>query len=86
MTDRHGESAPSAFTTTDKLIAFLDDGKSGHWKVSLIADREALIIAIADAHLEGVSTVWLDPKPGDTPSDSIRLIDLAELSRQLAPA
>jgi hypothetical protein len=84
--DRDAKSPPAAFTTTEKLTAFLDNEASGRWKVSLIAHPEALILAIADAHQQGATAVWLDPVLGAAPGDSVRLVDLMELSARLSVA
>jgi hypothetical protein len=84
--DRDAKASPSAFSTTEKLTAFLDSDVSGRWKISLIADREALVLVIADAHQQGVTAVWLDPIAGAVPGDSVKLVDLYELSARLGAA
>jgi hypothetical protein len=81
--DRDAHAPPSAFTTTEKLTAFLDTGDSGRWKISLIADPEALLFAIADAHQQGVAALLLDPVSGATPGDSVQLVDLMELNARI---
>jgi hypothetical protein len=86
LTGADADHPASAFTTTEKLTAFLDKGGAGRWKISLVADRESLILAIADAHLQGATAVWLDPIAGAAQEDSIRLVDLMELSAGLGAA
>jgi hypothetical protein len=85
LVDRDGESAPTAFSTKDKLMDFLDH-ESGRWKISLIADREGLVLAIADIHQQGATAVWLDPVANASPEDSVPLVDLCELSTRLNAA
>ena len=80
------EHPPSAFTTTEKLGAFLDSEEPGQWKISLIATPEGLMLGIADVHQTGASVVWLDPTPGAAPQDSIQLVDLMELRARLGAA
>jgi hypothetical protein len=81
--DRDAQAPPSAFSTTEKLTAFLDTDASGRWKTSLIAHPEALLFAIADAHQQGVTALLLDPELGATPGDSVRLVDLMELNARM---
>jgi hypothetical protein len=81
--DRDAQAPPSAFSTTEKLTAFLDTDASGHWKISLIADPQALLFAIADAHQHGVTALLLDPVLGDSPGGSVRLVDLMELNARI---
>jgi hypothetical protein len=84
--DRSGEAVPVAFTTTEKLSAFLDRDQSGSWSISLIADPAALFLAVADIHQQGAKMVWVDPAKSHSDSDSIRLVDLLELSQRLGAA
>jgi hypothetical protein len=84
LTGADADHPPLAFTTTQKLIAYLDTGAASHWKISFVVDRPSLILAIADVHLQGASAVWLDPQAGAAPGDSIRLVDLMALSERLA--
>jgi hypothetical protein len=86
LTGADADHPPLAFTTTQKLTAFLDTGRPGCWKISLVVDRSSLILAIADAHLQGAATVWLAPIAGADPTDSIRLVDLMEFSERLDAA
>lgn len=67
--------AVHAFATTDKLSAFLEENKGGRWSIDLVANHEALLVAIADLHLNDVPAFCLDPKPDGSDGD---LITLAE--------
>ena len=84
LTGADDDHPPSAFTTTEKLTAFLGNGGAGRWKISFVIDRPSLILAIADVHMQGATAVWLDPSADANPGDSINLVDLVELSTRLA--
>jgi hypothetical protein len=86
LTGPDDQHPPSAFTTNERVSAFLGNGGAGRWKVSLVDDRPSLILAIADVHMQGATTVLLDPSADANPEDSIRLVDLVELSQQLKTA
>ena len=59
-----------AFTTTDKLTSFLSGRNAGSWRVNLVADREGLFLAIADAHQDGATVICFDP---DVNGDGVQL-------------
>ena len=59
MLDEDRAHPPSAFTTRDKLEAFLEGQRLVRWKMSFVSDREALILSIADIHQQGAATVRL---------------------------
>jgi hypothetical protein len=84
LTGADADHPPLAFTTTEKLTTYLDTGAASHWRISFVVDRPSLILAIADVHMQGASAVWLDPKVGATPGDSIRLVDLVAICERLA--
>ena len=48
--------APHAFTSTEKLTAFLKARDGGRWDVSLVADKDAILLAVADAQHKGAHT------------------------------
>ena len=50
-----------AFSTFEKLTAFLDYGKAGVWDVVAATEREHLVIVVADVHLRGGDSVYVDP-------------------------
>ena len=83
LIDAEGGHPPSAFTTTGKLASFREAHRNASWRITFVADRQALILAIADIHQQGAAVVWVDPDAGTAPGDSIQLMDLVELSRQL---
>ena len=50
-----------AFSNFGKLTDFLAHSNAKAWDVVQAADRTALIIVIADAHMRGGDAVYLDP-------------------------
>jgi hypothetical protein len=67
--------AVHAFSTTDKLSAFLEANKGGRWSIDLVANHEALLVAIADLHLKNVPGFCLDPKADGSEGELITLAD-----------
>jgi hypothetical protein len=53
--------APHAFTSTEKLTAFMAKRAGGRWDVNLVADEEGLIVTIADLHQQGASRISRNP-------------------------
>jgi hypothetical protein len=51
-----------AFTSTDRLIAFLAAGRAGPWKIHTAGDSQELILVVADLHSSGVSAVCVNPE------------------------
>ena len=82
VTHRTNDCPPSVFTTTDKLTQFFAARDSGSWKLTLVADADALLFAVADAHQAGSTLARLDPEPEGSESDSVRLVDLLELAEK----
>ena len=71
--------AIQAFSSGDKVVAYLAGREVGTWKVSLVNDRNALVLAIADAHQHGSVTVRLDSQndgSGGQPADITHLLDM----------
>jgi hypothetical protein len=66
-------AAIHAFTSTVRLTDYLDRRKSGNWEVSLVGNREALILAIADVHRTGAATLCFDPNADGSGGDAISL-------------
>ena len=67
-----------AFTTTEKLTNFLSGRAAGSWRISLVADRAGLVLAIADAHQNGSTVVCFDPDVNGAGGEPINLVDLLD--------
>jgi hypothetical protein len=55
--------------------------QAGTWKISLVNDRSALVLAIADAHQHGSVTVCFDPHndgSGGRPVNIVHLLDMCD--------
>jgi len=68
-----------AFSSTDRLTAFLEEREAGSWKVSLVACREGLVLAVADAHLNGATSFCFDPAPDGSGGQPLGLRELLTL-------
>ena len=72
-------NAPHAFTTAEKLTAFLNAREGGRWDVNLVADNEGLLVAIADVHQHGVVNICFDPEPDGSGGDLKRITDILQI-------
>jgi|SRR3954452_4389538 hypothetical protein len=66
-----------AFSTSTKLFEFVSANTGGEWKMEMAADREGLIILIADLHRMEIESLILDPKKDGTGGEPVSLVDLA---------
>ena len=73
-----------AFTTTDRLTEFLEGRVGGTWKVALVASREALFLAIADAHRAGATTICFDPQPDGSGGEPVDLATVFKYCGELS--
>src|SRR5689334_3039900 len=52
----------AVFCTSDKLLEFLSHNLGGGWKILMAADRDGLIVMIADFHRANVKTIIFEPE------------------------
>src|SRR5688572_29366014 len=52
----------AVFSTSERLFAFLKAHLRGGWKISMAADRDGLIVLIADFHRANIQTIIVDPE------------------------
>jgi hypothetical protein len=72
-----------AFGSSDKLLRFMTANVGGEWKMEMAADREGLIILIADLHRLEIETIRLNPELDGTGGEQITLADLVAFAGQL---
>jgi len=69
-------SALHAFTSTDKLTEFLSARKGGRWRIDLVGDSEAIVVAVAVAHDRGAANICFDPEPDGTGGELVSIADV----------
>jgi hypothetical protein len=69
-----GSGTALAFSSSSKLFKFMSAHLGGEWKMEMAADRDGLIILIADLHRLNIATLTLDPT--DRGGEQIELADL----------
>jgi hypothetical protein len=69
-----------AFSSSAKLFEFVAANTGGEWKMQMAADREGLIILIADLHRLEIESLSLDPKKDGTGGEPVSLVDLAKFA------
>ena len=65
-----------AFNSGEAMTDYLAQRLAGTWKVTLVADKAALIFGIADAHQSGSKVICVDPKPDGSGGKSLLLREL----------
>ena len=79
----NGPGTAVGFSSSAKLFAFLKAHMDGEWKMAMAADRDGLIILIADLHRANVETICLDPELDGTGGQQVPLTDLMALADSL---
>jgi hypothetical protein len=82
----HSETALGsalAFSTSSKLFKFMNAHLAGEWKMQMAADRDGLVILIADIHRIGITTLALDPEMDGTGGEQFALADLVAFADSL---
>ena len=72
-----------AFSTTDKMSAFLSEREAGEWNLHLVGDREGLILIIAMAHNSRTESVCVDPESDGSGGQQVSLNDLMAFANSL---
>jgi hypothetical protein len=84
----HTTEAPAgtglAFSTSSKLFKFMSAHLGGEWKMQMAADRDGLVILIADLHRLQIETLTLDPEKDATGGEQLGLADLVAYADSLA--
>ena len=71
-----------AFSSSGKLFHFMKSRMGGEWKFEMAADRDGLVIVIADLHRLNITTLNLDPEK-ESGGEQISLADLVALADSL---
>ena len=77
-TPRDASKHVYAFSTTFRLMAFLECREASHWRIRLINDRSALVLLAADMHSDGAASLYVDPLPDGMQGYSAPLSDVFE--------
>ena len=72
-----------AFSSSSKLFKFMSANLGGEWKMQMAADRDGLVILIADLHRLNISALSLDPEKDATGGEAIALADLVAFADSL---
>jgi hypothetical protein len=72
-----------AFSTTEKLTAFLAGRQSGEWNLHLVADRAELILIIAIAHNRRMESIRIDPDLTGFGGQQVSLNELMSLANSV---
>jgi hypothetical protein len=83
----HTSEAPAgkglAFSSSSKLFKFMSAHLGGEWKMEMAADRDGLIILIADLHRLVIETLTLDPEKDGTAGEQLALANLVAFADSL---
>src|SRR3954454_9663008 len=82
-TPEHEPGTALAFSSSGKLFKFMSAHLGGEWKMQMAADRDGLVILIADLHRLQITALTLDPERDATGGEQLSLIDLAAFADSL---
>ena len=74
-----------AFSSSGKLFHFMKSRMGGEWKFEMAADRDGLVIVIADLHRLNVAALSLDPE-SESGGEKVPLSDLVAYADSLGVA
>jgi len=74
-----------AFSTSSKLFRFMSAHMGGEWKMQMAADRDGLVILIADLHRLQIETLTFDPEKDGSGGEPLALADLVAFADSLTP-
>jgi hypothetical protein len=83
LTSKSEPGAALAFTSSDKLFKFVRANLAGEWKIQMAADRDGLVILIADLHRLAIEIFALDPAHNATSGEQVTLTELMDFADSL---
>ena len=72
-----------AFSSPEKLFTFMKVRLAGEWKMEMAADRDGLVILIADLHRLNIMALTLDPEKDATGGEPVAIVDLVAFADSL---
>jgi hypothetical protein len=75
-----------AFSSSNKLFKFMAANLGGEWKMQMAADRDGLVILIADLHRLNITTLTRDPEKDGSGGETFALADLVAYADSLSSA
>jgi hypothetical protein len=73
-----------AFSSSHKLFKFMSAHLGGEWKMQMAADRDGLVILIADLHRLQITALALDPEKDASGGEPFALADLVAFADSLS--
>jgi hypothetical protein len=73
-----------AFSTSSKLFKFMSANLGGEWKMQMAADRDGLVILIADLHRLNITKLTRDPEKDGTGGEKLELAELVAYADSLS--
>jgi hypothetical protein len=82
-TPEHQPGTAVAFSNSHKLFQFMTAHLGGEWKMQMAADRDGLVILIADLHRLQITSLVLDPAKDGSGGEQFALADLVAYADSL---
>jgi hypothetical protein len=82
-TPEHEPGVALAFSSSDRLFKFMKAHLGGEWKMQMAADRDGLVVLIADLHRLQIAMLVLDPEMNGTGGEQIALAELVSFADSL---
>jgi len=83
-TPEHEPGTALDFSRSGKLFRFMSAHLGGEWKMQMAADRDGLVILIADLHRLQITSLVFDPEKNGL-GEQIELADLVAYADSLKP-
>src|SRR4051795_13045074 len=82
-TPEHEPGTALAFSSSHKLFKFMTAHLGGEWKMQMAADRDGLVILIADLYRLQITSLTLDPEKAGTGGEPLLLSELVAYADSL---
>jgi hypothetical protein len=72
-----------AFSSSERFFGFMKSRLAGDWKMEMAADRDGLVILIADLHRLEITALRVNPEQDATGGEPVALADLVAFAHTL---
>jgi hypothetical protein len=79
----HEPGTALAFSSSNRLFKFMSAHLAGEWKMQMAADRDGLVILIADLHRLQIAALALDPEIDGKGGEQLTLAELVAFADSL---
>ena len=82
-TSEHEHGTALAFSSSGRLFKFMSANSGGEWKMEMAADRDGLVIVIADLHRLQIASLTFNCETDSSGGEPLALADLVAFADSL---